>query len=226
MGRPASTDTPSVNDAWTEFSRTIAQRRADLGLSLAQLYKAGGPSKTVTQRLEKPKSDTPDPRPTTFKHLDIGLQWSEGTAADLFAGKLTSEQALNHPRLGVEDATPLLNPLSPYSFIPELSRDLLSFFADIAENPSISDAIKQRGQKLAEAIGEHHVTILLETYGGPGRSLSEHIKSLILPSLTGSPPPADTDEYTRWQYRRWLAGIPIEDGSKVALFKKHWEKRA
>ena len=225
MTQTAPTNPPDHTNRWTEFSRAIAQRRADLGLSLAQLYKAGGPSRTVTQRLEKPKTNTPDPRPTTFKHLDTGLQWEHGTAADLFAGKLTYEQVINHSHLDGVTTSPLLDPLSPYSFIPELSRDLLGFFADIAADPTTSDNLKQLAEALSTTIGDHYVTALLETYGGPGRVLSEHIRALILPSLTKPAPPQGTDEYIRWQYRRWLAGFTLEDTSNIAVFEKRWENR-
>lgn len=75
------------------FADVINRRRRELGLSLASVAAANGPSEPTMVRIESGQS--PPLRNPTLAKLDVALKWPAGSARNVYQGgdPLVSEQA-------------------------------------------------------------------------------------------------------------------------------------
>lgn len=121
------------DDVLHKFGRTVAARRARLGLTRAEVHDAGGPSDTTLGYIENGTLRR-SPSPSTLKKLDRALQWSTGSSADVLAGNkptpidAASVQPTTTPEkktvVTTNDLTFVSMPMTEISRLLELHRQL------------------------------------------------------------------------------------------------------
>jgi hypothetical protein len=84
------THEPSAED-WKRLGKAVAARRFDRGqLSQEALVKRGGPSHQIVRSIEHGRPA--DYRDSTFKKLDVALDWRDGTARKILLGTATDKE--------------------------------------------------------------------------------------------------------------------------------------
>ena len=68
------------------FGRVVASRRAELGMTQADVAAAGGPSDLTLRKIERGETERPDFH--TLRKIEIALRWKSGTASTAFHGGL------------------------------------------------------------------------------------------------------------------------------------------
>jgi hypothetical protein len=72
---------------WARLADALDKRRQDLGMTQAQVYAAGGPSKAWQAALRSREAGTPSVREQTMlPRLDRAVRWPDGTARSIVTG--------------------------------------------------------------------------------------------------------------------------------------------
>jgi hypothetical protein len=75
-------------NGWARLADALDQRRQDLGMTQAQVYAAGGPSKAWQAALRSREAGTPSVREQTMlPRLDRAVRWPDGTARGIVTGR-------------------------------------------------------------------------------------------------------------------------------------------
>ncbi|MFI1920336.1 multiprotein-bridging factor 1 family protein [Nocardia sp. NPDC020380] len=223
------------------FGRIVAERREELGLSRPDVRLAGGPSVATMARIENPQSNTAPPSPATLRQLDIGLRWTEGSAARALHGgdpmTLGEQPSVADARGSQPRGRGEHDPLD--FRVVELDVELVDALiaaADrcfqLCDRADLPDAAREAAQavkaQLGVAVGRlaaAQATEVLERAGGPGNALPTNIERLI-GAVLATPPTATGAERENQQYRRWLAGTATDlDPILADTFSKRWRSK-
>lgn len=210
---------------WFALADAVKRRRGNLGMSQRDVYACGGPSPATVMKIENTDGTGPKPGPKTLARLDHALQWMSGTAQRVLGGALSPDLAVAaRSRASTESGTDLEAALDPARMIIDHGGEIISYLLSVGQLTELPESVRLQGQELTSILSDFYVTMLLEKYGGPGQDLPEHIRASILPALTAPEPAADTPDYYRWAYRRWLAGLNFRDAD-ATMFSMYWNSK-
>ncbi|WP_306363934.1 hypothetical protein [Nocardia sp. CC227C] len=228
-----------TRDLQQRFGRIVADRREELGLSRPDVRGAGGPSVATMARVENPGAGTAAPSPATLRLLDIGLRWTEGSAARALHGGDPTRRGEQAPDAGGRDRCPGRE-RDPLNFrLVELDIDVVDALiaaadrcfqlCDRADLPApAQEAARAVKDQLGVAVGRlaaAQATEVLERAGGPGNEVPRNIERLI-GALLAAPPTATGIERENQQYRRWLAGNATDlDPVLAESFVRRWRSK-
>jgi hypothetical protein len=78
----------STENGWARLADALDKRRQDLGMTQAQVYAAGGPSKAWQAALRSREAGSPSVREQTMlPRLDRAVRWPDGTARGIVTGR-------------------------------------------------------------------------------------------------------------------------------------------
>lgn len=230
-----------TRDLQERFGRIVAGRRKELGLSRPDMRAAGGPSIATMARVENPGDGTAPPSPTTLRLLDVGLRWTEGSAARALHGGDPTRRGEQVLIADDDDALPSSRRgRDPLSFrVVEVDVDVVDGLiaaADrcfqLCDRTDLSEAAQEVARTAKEQLGvavgrlaAAQTTEVLERAGGPGNHIPKNIERLI-GALLATPPTATGLEREDQQYRRWLAGSATDlDPALAECFTRRWRSK-
>lgn len=162
-----------TTDNAKELAEAIKSRRAELGLTMAQVARRGGPTKPTQVKYERGR--IPDgSQAGTLRKYDHALGWTPGHASSL----------LGHP--GAEDNVAYLKPVLPPS-AAEVAEKGTGWIVDSSKLHDLMTGISRLRKQLAEMpedieipsgvigamanLSEAQTELLMDTLGGasPGR---------------------------------------------------------
>lgn len=176
----------------------VLDRRDQLKFSRRQVSLNGGPSEPTLLKIERGQSG--DLGPTTFRKLDVGLQWEAGSAARVAGGGTPVAAARSDVALG---SSGLSVPVAAVAEVTKLVGELQDL-AEIREDDSLRSISEGLSVAIRPIYGSY-VTSVLEANRRSSPGGLAAILQLLGPFLD-EPIPSDAADVSEWQYRRWLAG--------------------
>ncbi len=197
----------------------VKSRRRGLGLTREALRLAGGPSDSTLARIENPEPTTAFPRPSTLARLDVALTWEPGSAAScldlkpprpISRGEAPDEKAVKGP--------PTVDPLDfAHVAVPaEVIREGLDLVQRLSRSERVEPALSRELSVFAHHLGAAHATEVLERFVAAGKTVPGFLLTTFGPYLTEgvSDDEVDTRKQPDQEYRRWLAGLAVDDDGR------------
>lgn len=179
----------------------VAARRRELGLTRAQVQQAGGPSVTRLSTIEEGAG--PGPSAPTLQKLDVGLQWTPGSAARTLAGGLPEALPDSSGTDGLISASQVAVSVDELAGLIRAVNRLTDTYA--ATNTEVSDSVREV-QQAASRLAGRWATEVLERNRYSNSQIPAVLElafgHLLDAPTDGTPEP----EHTERLYRRWLSG--------------------
>lgn len=203
------------------LAKAVLERRRALALTRAEVHGNGGPADTTMARIENPDAQTTEPRPTTLRRLDKGLQWPEGTAAKMLHGGTSSSGApVDNETLELTDALSFTTIEMPVAIVRDIVRAADGAIG--SPSPDTHEALRRCVQRLTAI----YATEVLERVGGPGATIAPAIELTFRAHLNSPLAPAGDPARVDQLYRRWLAGmLPEDEKGLIDAFTARWRAK-
>ncbi|NMD64277.1 hypothetical protein [Rhodococcus globerulus] len=222
-----------MNDLRDRFARLVSERRAYLNLTRDQLQAEGGPSDVTTAKIER--GDVEQPTVSTFKKLDKGLRWTEGSAARAFIGDnpVPLEDVPGarpaSPIVGADEDSVTL-PLSVVIAISEIAKryeKLHSSLTDAATAGQLQKVNEDLDLVVDRILRAWLIAQVESKMAQPGRMQVEPmVEMLIGDYLNRAAEPPTPEDARDLQYLRWLTGRPEDlDSATQKSFIAQWQSR-
>lgn len=211
------------------FAVQVSQRRRNLGMTLAEVNRNGGPTAPTLAKAEAGALE--DPRPSTLSKFDVGLRWLPGSAANTYWSgdepkprEHIGKRAVLKPTDGTV-ALPLERILAVMTTQTQLNDVLDGHRAEPIPSGEIRPIVDILNQHLSAIVG-HYVTDLLERNHTKGHQPMAPLLEYAFAELLSAPVSADDPEKVEKLYRRWLLGYSESiDTELEASFRRRLRRR-
>ncbi|ORB86056.1 hypothetical protein B1987_22370 [Mycobacterium kansasii] len=212
------------------FAVHVSRRRQNLGMTLVDVNRNGGPTAPTLAKAEAGALE--DPRPSTLSKFDVGLRWVPGSAANTYWGgdeprprEQVGKRAVLEPTDGTV-ALPLERILAMMTTQAQLSDVLDGHSAEPIPAGEIRPIVDTLNQHLSAVVG-HYVTDLLERNHATDYQPMAPLLEYAFAELLSAPVSADDPQKLDKLYRRWLLGYAENiDTELEASFRRRLRRRS
>ncbi len=223
----------TMSELRQRFARIVSERRAWLNLTLDQLQAAGGPSDVTTGKIERAQVEQPSVN--TFKKLDAGLRWTEGSAARAFIGDNPvplEDVPGSRPVARVVDANEdsVTLPLSVVISISEIAKRYEKLYESTTD-VTTADKLRSINSELdlvVDRILRAWLIAQVESKTAPPGPIQVEpmVEMLIGDYLNRAAEPPTAQDARELQYLRWLTGHAGDiDEATEQSFIAQWQSR-